>query len=176
VRLLKRLLFSVVSLLVILVLASFFLPQKQHVERSVDISAPVDKIYPYLADPKLFSEWSPWSSIDPNMKVQFTGPISGQGAGMTWQSDQPSVGNGSWVITKAVENESLDVEMDFGAQGTASSFFRLKPNGDKTQVIWGFDTDAGMNPVMRYMGLLMDKMVGTEYAKGLTVLKQKIEK
>ena len=71
-KLIKRLLLSVVSLIVILVLASFFLPQKQHVERSVDITAPAEKVYPYLADPKLFSEWSPWSKIDPNMKVQYT--------------------------------------------------------------------------------------------------------
>ena len=172
----KRLLFSVVTLLIIIVLGSFFLPQKQHVERSVDISAPAEQIYPYLADPKLFGEWSPWSKIDPNMKVQYTGPASGEGAGMKWQSQNQSVGTGSWVITKAVENERLEVNMDFGDQGGATSFFSLKPKEGKTQVTWGFDTDAGMNPVMRYMGLLMDKMVGTEYAKGLAVLKGIIEK
>lgn len=175
-KLIKRLLLAVALFLVIVVLASFFLPQKQHVERSVDISAPAEKIYPHLANPKLFGEWSPWSTIDPNMKVKYTGPTSGQGAGMTWQSENQSVGTGSWVITKAIENESLEVNMDFGDQGGATSFFRLKPNDGKTQVTWGFDTDAGMNPIMRWMGLLMDKMVGNEYAKGLDTLKQKLEK
>ena len=175
-NLIKRLLLSVMSLIVILILGSFFLPQKQHVARNVEISAPATKIYPYLADPKLFSQWSPWSKIDPDMKVQYVGSASGEGAGMTWQSDQPSVGTGSWTIIKAVENESLDVKMDFGDQGAATSFFKLKPNGLKTTITWGFDTDAGMNPIMRYMGLLMDKMVGTEYAKGLEELKLIIEK
>jgi hypothetical protein len=110
------------------------------------------------------------------MKVQYTGAPSGKGAGMTWQSDDPNVGNGSWKITNAVENESLDVAMDFGDQGGATSFFRLKPNGGKTKVTWGFDTDAGNNPLMRWFGLLMDKMVGSEYAKGLDSLKQMLEK
>ena len=174
-KLLKRLLLSVVSLIVILLLVSYFLPQQQHVERSVEINSPAEKIYPHLANPKLFSEWSPWSNIDPNMKTTYTGAESGEGAGMTWKSDDPNVGTGSWVITKAVVNESLDVDMDFGGQGGATSFFRLAPINGKTQVTWGFDTDAGMNPVMRYMGLLMDKLVGTEYAKGLEVLKQKLE-
>jgi len=175
-KLIKRLLLAVALFLVIVVLASFFLPQKQHVERSVDISAPAEKIYPHLANPKLLGEWSPWSTIDPNMRIKYTGPTSGQGAGMTWQSENQSVGTGSWVITKAIENESLEVNMDFGDQGGATSFFYLKPNDGKTQVTWGFDTDAGMNPIMRWMGLLMDKMVGNEYAKGLDTLKQKLEK
>lgn len=173
---LKRLMFSVVSLIILFVLVSFFLPQKSHVERTVEISAPAEKIYPYLANPKLFGEWSPWSQIDPNMKVEYIGAESGMGAGMSWQSELPSVGNGSWMIKQAVENESLNVDMDFGDQGTATSFFKLNPNAGKTQVTWGFDTDAGMNPVMRWMGLLMDKMVGTEYEKGLLELKGIVEK
>jgi len=175
-KILKWILLALFSLIVVLVLASFLLPQRQHVERSIEISAPAEKIYPHLADPKLFIQWSPWSTIDPKMKVQYTGSKLGKGAGMMWQSDDSSVGSGSWKITNAIENKSLDVAMDFGDQGSATSFFRLQPKGDKTQVIWGFDTDAGNNPMMRWFGLLMDNMVGSEYAKGLETLKAKLEK
>ena len=164
-----------VSILLFIVV-SFFLPQKQHVERSLDIMAPAEEIYPHLADPRLFGKWSPWSKIDPKMETQYTGPDSGEGAGMKWQSNNSSVGNGSWVITKAIENRSLDIDMDFGDQGGATSFFRLEPSEGKTKVTWGFDTDAGMNPLMRWMGLMMDKMVGSEYAKGLEGLRKIIEK
>jgi len=175
-KLLKNIFVGIVLLLIVLVLVSFLLPQKQHVERSIEISASAEKIYPHLADPKLFGEWSPWSKIDPDMKVQYTGLASGKGAGMKWQSEDPNVGIGSWEITDAVENKSLNVAMDFGDQGTATSFFRLLPSGANTQVTWGFDTDAGNNPMMRWFGLLMDKMVGSEYAKGLETLKKKLEK
>jgi len=175
-RILKRIILTLLSLIILLALVSFLLPQKQHVERSIEISASAEKIYPHLANPKLFGEWSPWSKLDPDMKVQYTGPQSGKGAGMMWQSDEPSVGNGSWEIIKAVENKSLDVAMDFGDQGGATSFFRLQPSGAKTQVTWGFDTDAGNNPMMRWFGLLMDDMVGSEYAKGLETLKGMLEK
>jgi len=170
-RLISRLLLALSALIVIMAIASFFLPQKQQVERSVNVSAPAASIYPYLANPKMFSEWSPWSKIDPNMKVEYVGASSGKGAGMTWQSDQQSVGTGSWTIVKAI-----DVEMDFGDQGLATSFFTLKSTENNTQVTWGFETDAGMNPLMRWMGLLMDKMVGSEYEKGLNELKKLIEK
>jgi len=66
-RMLKKVFLVLTVLLVILVLISFVLPQKQHVERSLDISSSAEKIYPYLANPKLFREWSPWSKMDPNM-------------------------------------------------------------------------------------------------------------
>ena len=174
-KMLKIILLGIFALIVLLFLVSFLLPQKQQVERSTDISAPAAKIYPYLANPKLFSQWSPWSKLDPSIKVQFTGPESGKDAGMSWQSDDPSVGGGSWVITHAVENESLDVSLDFGNQGGATSFFRLKPNGEKTNITWGFENDAGMNPMMRWFGLMMDKMVGSEYQKGLESLKKIVE-
>ncbi len=175
-KLLKKIVRILSILIILIIVVSFFLPQKQHVERSLDIAAPAEQIYPHLSDPRLFGRWSPWSNMDPEMKIQYTGPAAGEGAGMTWQSDDPAVGNGSWVITKAVENQSLDVAMDFGEQGGATSFFYLEPNNGKTKVTWGFDTDAGMNPIMRWMGLLMDKMVGAEYAKGLETLKQNLEK
>lgn len=174
-RLIKKLLVSLFVFVLLLVLVSFVLPQKQHVERTLEISASASKIYPHLADPKLFGKWSPWSQLDPNMKVEYSGPKSGKGAGMSWQSEESNVGSGSWIITDAVENQSLNVDMDFGDQGGATSFFKLKENGGKTQVTWGFDTDAGMNPMMRWFGLLMDKMVGSEYAKGLETLKKIVE-
>ena len=175
-RLIKKLFTFLALLVLVLVLISFFLPQKQHVERQINITASPDNIYPHLANPRLFSQWSPWSALDPMMKVEFTGPASGKGAGMSWQSDQPSVGSGTWLITEAIPNKSLRVAMDFGDQGGATSFFNVVPMDNQTTVIWGFDNDAGYNPIMRWFGLLMDKMVGDEYAKGLANLKQKIEK
>lgn len=175
-RLLKRLFIGICVLLLLLVGGSFLLPQQQHVERSISLSAPAAAVYPYLSNPKKFSEWSPWSKIDPNMKVEYSGPASGKGAQMKWVSKLPTVGEGSWTIVKAAENESVNVDMDFGQQGVAKSSFTLKPQGDKTQVTWGFDTDAGMNPVLRWVGLFMDKMIGAEYEKGLQDLKAVIEK
>ncbi len=58
-KLLRRLFSGLILLVIVLAFVSFLLPQKQHVERSVEISAPASEIYPYLANPKLFREWSP---------------------------------------------------------------------------------------------------------------------
>jgi len=44
-RLFKKLFFSLLILLALLVFISFVLPQKQQVERSIDISVPAAQIY-----------------------------------------------------------------------------------------------------------------------------------
>jgi len=42
-------------------------------------------------------------------------------------------------------------------------------------VKWGFATDMGMNPIARWMGLMMDRWVGADYQKGLARLKDLVE-
>ncbi len=175
-RFLKKLTIFLLALIALLIVIGFVLPQNQHVERFTNIDATPEEIYPYLNNPHSFNQWSPWAKIDPDMKIVYTGPESGSGSGMSWSSEHPNVGNGSWVITNIVEGESVDMKMDFGEQGGATSSFRLNPEGSTTQLIWSFDTDAGMNPLMRWFGLMMDKWVGSEYEKGLADLKSLIEK
>ena len=44
-----------------------------------------------------------------------------------------------------------------------------------TEVTWGFETDLGMNPVGRWMGLMMDSWIGADYEAGLARLKALVE-
>ncbi len=174
-KLIKNLFIGLALVLAVAIVVSFVLPKTQHVERSTEIAATAETIYPYLSRPKLFHKWMPWSKLDADMKVEFSGPEEGLGAGMRWQSKQSDVGVGSWTITEVVKNESLKVALDFGDQGVATSFFHLQPQEEKTKITWGFDSDMGMNPVMRWFGLMMDKMVGAQYAQGLATLKTMVE-
>ena len=175
-KFIKRFLFSLIALIVLLLIVGFFLPQQQHVERSISIAAPVSDVYKRIDSPKAFNEWSPWAKIDPQMVTEFSGPESGKGASMSWKSDHPNVGSGTWTITHATENKSVNLALSFEGQGDASSFFNLAPEAAGTKVTWGFDTDAGMNPIMRWFGLMLDKWVGADYEKGLNNLKLMLEK
>ena len=40
---------------------------------------------------------------------------------------------------------------------------------------WGFESDLGMNPMARWMGLMMDSLVGGDYEQGLANLKDLVE-
>jgi len=174
---LKRIFIGVVVLVGIAVAGAFLLPRNVHVRRSIEIAAPAEVIFPLINSPRQFNEWSPWARLDPNIKTTYSGPESGVGAKMEWQSDDKNVGSGTSEITASRTNKMVRTSMDFGDMGAAEAFFIIqKPKDDKTTVIWGFNTDLGMNPIARYMGLMFDGWIGKDYETGLANLKQLAEK
>jgi carbon monoxide dehydrogenase subunit G len=59
--------------------------------------------------------------------------------------------------------------------GPADAAFELAPQGGGTQVTWTFETELGMNPIKRYFGLMLDRLLGADYEAGLTALKALVE-
>lgn len=172
---LKRLVQILLVLVLVFVAGAYLLPREVEVQRTVSISAPPDAVFPHVSSLEKFSEWSPWSQIDPDMKVTYSGAETGVGNKMVWTSDHPNVGNGSQEITEVVENERVVSALDFGEMGTATATFDLAETGDATDVTWGLKTDMGNNPIGRWMGLMMDSWVGADYEKGLAALKATVE-
>lgn len=172
---LKNIVLVVVALIVVLVAVAYILPGSVHVERSVSIEAPADRIFALINAPKEFNKWSPWYGRDPDAEYRFEGPEAGVGAKMIWRSDHEEVGSGTSEIIESVPNERLRTQLDFGDMGTAVAFFQLETQGEATNVVWGFDSELGMNPVTRYFGLMFDEWVGGDYEKGLANLKKLAE-
>ncbi len=165
-----------VALAALLAGMAFLLPQEQHVERSLQIEAPAAVIRPFLTTPRKFNQWSPWATIDPNgTRYSYSGPENGVGAKMSWVSDHNQVGSGTQEV-KAVSDDRIDVYLDFGDQGDANAYYLLEPNENGTKVTWAFDTDMGNNPIGRWMGMMMDKWVGTSYEEGLRNLNREAKK
>lgn len=174
-KILKKVLLFAVGLLVLLAVIGLLLPAQSHVERSVVIDAPADTVFPLINNFHEFNRWSPWAKKDPDTQYRFEGPDSGTGAKMSWSSENPQVGKGSQEIVESEPNERVATGLDFGDMGTAQAAFTLEPAGDGVKVTWGFDVEHGMNPVNRYMGLLMDRWVGADYEAGLADLKELAE-
>jgi len=168
---LKKIVIFLVVLVVLIILGAYILPAKVHVERSTVVDAHPATVYLMVNSFKGFNRWSPWHERDPNTVYKYEGPNQGVGAKMSWESDDPNVGVGSQEIVSSEPQKRVDAHLDFGDQGTAESFFLIAEENGKTKVTWGFDTDLGMNPVARYMGLMFDKWIGPDYEKGLASLK-----
>ena len=174
-RIIKRLFTIFVALVVILVAVSFLLPRQVTVARSIEIDAPASEVFQKVNGLKAGAEWSPWLSRDPEVKLMYSGPDTGVGSKLEWTSEHPQVGNGKQEIVEVVENETVVTALDFGGQGTAMAAFNLIEAAGKTTITWDLDTDMGMNPIGRYMGLMMDTWVGGDYEKGLANLKEMVE-
>ncbi len=174
-KIIKRIIGAIVFIAIILTAIAFSLPRTVSVERSVAINATPDKIFPLVNNQKNGEQWSPWLARDPNMQVTYSGPDAGVGSKMEWASDNRNVGNGTATIVESVENQSIKTTLDFGSEGKADAWFSFVPQDQSTLVSWGFTTDMGINPIGRWMGLMMDKWVGGDYEQGLANLKVLVE-
>lgn len=174
-KFLKLLVLGFFGLFVLLVVVGLFLPRHIHVERDILIDAPRYKVATVLSTFKTFNHWSPWASRDPQTRYLYEGPHAGPGAIMHWESNHPEVGSGSQEIIRVVPGERIETRLDFGDQGTADAYFQLSETDTGTRVVWGFDTDFGYNLIGRYVGQVMDAMLGPDYEAGLVRLKNYVE-
>lgn len=174
-RLLRNIVIGLVVLIAVLAAGAYLLPRNVVVERQITIDAAPEDVFEHISSLQAFTEWSPWQGRDPNMVVDFSGPEAGVGNVMVWQSDEPSVGNGRQEITALTENEEVRTALDFGDMGTADAWWLLAEAEGGTVITWGLDADMGNNPVGRWMGLMMDGLVGADYDAGLLNLKTLVE-
>ncbi len=169
-------LFGLVALLaVVLFIGGLFLSSNFSVTRSVSIQAAPEKIFPLIADPRQWKQWSVWNQRDPAMAITYSGPPSGAGAAWEWKSK--TEGDGKMSFTAAEPGQRLAYDLYFPDFGTTSGGeLRLKPEGAATQVTWVMNGNMGSNPLFRWMALFADSMVGKDFEGGLANLKRVAEK
>ena len=173
---LKKILIGVAALIVLFVIVGFLLPQKFKVERQITIATPQIPIYQMVSAPSHWPEWSVWNKRDPNMKLTFSG--TGGGAGAKWSWESATEGNGAMEFTEADSPRRIVYRLSFPDMGMVSTGeLKLTAVDDETtKVSWTNEGDFGANPVLRYLGLFMDKIVGPDFEAGLASLKQLVEK
>jgi len=171
---LKRILVTFVAVLIVLAIVGMLLPRNIRVQRSVTIARPASLIYATVNSFQLFSQWSPWQNLDPNMRQTTEGARDGVGAKLVW-SGNDKVGSGTQLITASTPDRSVASDIDFGKMGVAKSTIALVPQGTSTRVVWTLDIDMGAGPIGHYFGLVMDRMIGKDYEKGLSKLKALVE-
>jgi hypothetical protein len=160
------------SVIVLLLVISFFLPSQVHVERSRVIAAKPDAVFVQVNNLKNWFNWMPWNKKDPNMQVTWSDVTEGPGAKYSWASSHSEVGNGSVTISKSDPNKLVSTELDFMENGKASGDFIFEETAEGTKVTWTMDSDMGMNPVFKFLGLFMDGMVGPDFEQGLATLEE----
>ncbi len=171
-RILGVVLGIVVVIAAAVVVGGFLLPSEQFVSRSVVVEADQAEVFALVNDYRQFNRWSPWAAKDPDTKYEFSGPDSGVGAKMSWQSEDPNVGSGSQEIIEVEPGSRVRTRLTFEGFDSASyASFKLEPADTGTRVTWEFEANLD-SLIGRYMGLMMDKWVGADYEQGLARLKE----
>ena len=167
----------VIILLVAVVLAlAARRPTEFAIQRTAQIRATPERIFPHIADFRRWSAWSPWEKIDPTMRKSYSGAPSGVGSVYEWEGNS-KVGVGRMELTEVTPPTSATVKLDFlkpfEAHNTAT--FTLAPVREGTDVTWKM---YGPSPfVTKVMGVFfdMDEMVGKDFERGLASLKSVVE-
>lgn len=166
----KRILVGLVTLVVLLVIISFFLPSSYRVSRTAVIKAPVEKVFAEFND---FNSWAQWNTFDDeytDIKYNTSNPSAGAGAKQTWTSKK---GNGAMEITESVPNKQIKMTLRFeGFDDPMLGDFQFAPVAEGTQVTWTDEGKTGNNPFFKYMCLMMDSMIGGNMEKSFANVKK----
>ncbi len=175
---LKKLLYALGLLLVLILIIAAFTKKDFSVERSVLINKPQQEVYDYVKLLKNQDFFSKWNKLDPNMKKTYQGTDGTVGFTYRWESNDENVGIGEQEIMKLVPNERIDLEIRFEKPFKAvhPAYFLTQANGpQQTKVTWGFSGD--MKYPLNIMLLFMDfeKMIGDDLQTGLNNLKTNLD-
>jgi effector-binding domain-containing protein len=166
----KKILYGLLGLIIVLTIVGFFLPGKLELERSMVINAPAQYAFEEVDVLQNWNKWSYWNTLDPNMKVSYSEQPNGVGAYYSWESEQ--MGPGKLNITESVTNSSIKADLDFIENGTAKAWYNFQPESEGTKVTMGFASELGMNPLNRWRGVFMKSVMNTAFEHNLTKLKE----
>lgn len=172
-RILKKIVIVLAVLFGLYILISLFLPSQVRVERSIVINAPAEVVFPQVNNFHNWPNWSYWDNIDPAMKSTYEGPDSGTGAKHLWTSENKNVGHGNITITESKPNTEILTDLEFEGMGTSHGGWMFKDSAGKCIVTTFMEMDMGF--FGRVPGLMMDKMLGSDFEKTLEGLKKRCE-
>lgn len=150
-----ELLVSLLIVAVLIVVIGLLLPSHGHVERMVEVSSPLRQIYDSVNTLRRFPEWSPERRLDPQLRMEYSGPRTGVGASVSYRGNE-TVGEGKLTISASDEDSQvkMDVENDFaGENKTYTITLNPSENGKTTKIVWAYDVDYGWDLMWRYAGL-----------------------
>lgn len=161
---------------VVLVLAAMR-PNTFRVQRSIDIDAPADKIFPLINDYRNWGSWSPYEHVDPAMQRTFSGAPSGKGSVYEWRGNK-NIGHGRMEILDTAPPSKVVIKLDFFSPFEAHNMaeFIIQPKGNATNVTWAMHGPVPFMAKIIHMFMNMDRMVGGQFQQGLVSMKAVAEK
>jgi hypothetical protein len=172
VKLVIKIFGVLVGLWLVLVLVGFALPGRYRVERSVVIQARPAALFPLVGDLRAWRQWGVWFARDPAMQIEYSPATTEVGAWSQWKSK--SQGDGKMTITAVHPTDNFEYRMEFTDIGMVShGTMALAPGpGGATTVTMAMDGELGHNPLYRWFGVFMDRLVGPDFEAGLANLKR----
>jgi len=147
----------------------FTLPMK--IEKSIVIDRSVNDVYETVANFNTWRDWSPWLCQEPECSVSVIGAAGKQGHKQHW--DGKRIGSGEMALISSLKNTQISYDLTFLKPWKSHckvAFDFSEQEENKTRLTWCMD---GTLPIfMFFMREPMTAMVGSDYERGLTMLKE----
>ena len=143
------------------------------VSRSTVIERPAEAVFAVVSDFNTWRSWSPWLSQEPECPVEIAGSPGETGHKQSW--DGKKIGSGHIELAEIEPNRRLGYELFFLKpwKSHSKAAFTFEPDGQATTVTWSMQ---GTLPIfMFFMRGKMSRMVGSDYERGLAMLRDVME-
>ena len=172
----RKILIGVAAVIVLLVLVILTRPAAFHIERSITVAAPPENAFAQVNDLHAWQAWSPWEKLDPQMKKTFEGPPAGAGAKYAWTGND-KVGEGRMTIEKSEKPSTVGIKLEFlkPFESTSATTFTFAPTPGGSKVTWAMDGENNFMAKAASLFMDMDKMLGSDFEKGLADMKTAAE-
>ena len=102
-----EILISLAIVAALFLIVGIALPASRHLQHSVETNRKVTIVFDTLNSLRRFKDWNPLVLRDPKMQLKFSGPVSGVGARMDYDSQEKGLRQGSWEITESVPGKKV---------------------------------------------------------------------
>lgn len=166
-----EILISLAIVSVLFVIVGLILPSSRHLSNSVETNRKMPIVFDTLNSVRRFKDWNPAVAGDPDIKITLSGPESGVGARISWDSTEKALGQGSWKIVASEQNKRVAYAIEDIDRGiNKSSEFTLQPTGKhgrNIQITQTYNVEYGWDLLGRYSGLYVASNIGERMKAGL---------
>jgi len=153
-------------------------PDTFRIERSIVVHAPPQRVFEQVNDFNRWRAWSPFETLDPAMKREIAGSDCGTGAVYTWDGNSKA-GAGRMEIVESVPDSAVRIKLDFTRPMEAHNVaeFLIVPEGaGASRVTWAMHGPQSYIGKLMSLVFSMDRMVGSDFERGLVSLKNVAER
>lgn len=170
---LKTVVIAVVVLIGGLLIAALFISKDFSYEKTVHIKAPVLQVWNHTNSLENMNAWSPWASIDPDMKQEYKGASGEVGSENCWDSQNENVGAGCQTITKVAAPYTLETHLHFTRpfESHGDAYVKLSESAGGTEVTWGMKSEMAYPMNLMKLFMSAEDAMSEDFTKGLNKLK-----
>ena len=165
----------VAAIVAVILIIPAFVDKEVKFTKTIEISKPVDQVYNVVKDFNFYKKWNVWSQMDKDAVGELSGPVGEVGSKWSWNGD--TVGVGSLTIEELVPDQSIISKLEFKApmQAVAQDLWKFDMiDSSTTKVSWSYAGTVD-SYFARYGNLFLENVIGPDYEKGLSNLKELVE-